>query len=270
MIYMEHIERSIYKRKLSDIETDQIKKMAEEGDGDAMYEYAIRVLLWPDESAADGNREALKDLHLKADIGFRDELIKATAAGCSDAANELGNYYYFSDFSELKGSKTEGAFWWKKAAEMGNKYALYKTGCLLLDDGDADDAIGYLKRSSDLGYMEASFELFNIFKRGKYAGQDDEKADFYLRRYEGQIDAMGDDAPDFLAVERDLIKRSLESPEDIYFEGHEKFLESLTEETLRYYAGLGDTEASIYMFLNGYGSGEKLMDISMEGETNDK
>ena len=73
---------------------------------------------------------------------------------------------------------------YKKAAELGDVYALYKLGMLYmegqLEDRDMDKSIAYLTESAKKGYADAYLQLAIMYRQGKLVERDYKKYIDYL------------------------------------------------------------------------------------------
>ena len=85
--------------------------------------------------------------------------------GLSDALFDLGILYSKGKYVEQNLKKALWCF--KKAADMGHKEAIHKTGRLyLVNFKEVQKAIPYLKKSDELGYSDAQYSLGAIYMSG--------------------------------------------------------------------------------------------------------
>lgn len=73
---------------------------------------------------------------------------------------------------------------YKKAAQLGDVYALYKLGVIYtggqIEDADAQKALHYLTQAAEQGYADAYLQMALIYKRGRIVTKDYDKYVSYL------------------------------------------------------------------------------------------
>jgi TPR repeat protein len=130
----------------------------------------------------------------KADrIRFEDNKAKAEE-GDADAQCNLGDFYYYGKSKDVNWS--EGAEWYKKAAEQGHAEAQYKFGIYCGQGGVKDYAemIKWYHKSANQGYAKAQYSLGFCYAKGQVVTRNYAESVKWLRKAaeQGQRDAQYD------------------------------------------------------------------------------
>lgn len=118
---------------------------------------------------SDREVETLGDVAILKKINFAQNRQKIEAA----ANNNDSNAQYFMGLNAgngATGSADKARIWFKKAAALNNKYALYALGFEIMGSAgnvkQAMPAIQYYEKAANLGHLEAMVELGRIYNKG--------------------------------------------------------------------------------------------------------
>ncbi len=124
------------------------------------------VTMW---GISDREVETLGDVAVLKKINFTQNRQKIEAA----ANNGDSNAQYFMGLNAgngATGSADKARVWFKKAAALNNKYALYALGFEIMGSAEnvkqATPAIQYYEKAANLGHLEAMVELGRIYNKG--------------------------------------------------------------------------------------------------------
>ncbi len=124
------------------------------------------VTMW---GISDREVETLGDVAVLKKINFTQNRQKIEAA----ANNGDSNAQYFMGLNAgngATGSADKARVWFKKAAALNNKYALYALGFEIMGSAEnvkqAAPAIQYYEKAANLGHLEAMVELGRIYNKG--------------------------------------------------------------------------------------------------------
>ena len=133
---------------------------------------AIAALIAPDVSSwgiSDAQVQGLSDTAILSKINFAENRAKIEKA----AANGDSNAMYFMGLfvgSGAMGDAQKANIWFKKAAVLNNKYALYTLGYSIIGDAttlkDASPAIKYYEKAASLNHIAALVELGRLYNKG--------------------------------------------------------------------------------------------------------
>lgn len=200
--------------------------------------------------------KSMAQLDLDKSIPF---FIKASHLG-DDKASELLTMYFRDGKHDLKRSMHYA----KKGSDQGNKVCMHKLALLIMDTrvvkkADFQQAIVLLKKSADLGYTPANFNLgvvlANEFDKpeigAKYLKIGADKGDMYATTQLGVLYAKGRGVPKDIKMARELIEKSMTASEDnsmaLYEYGNILLEENEVEKGLYYLDKahqLGNTDAT--------------------------
>jgi TPR repeat protein len=106
-------------------------------------------------------------------------LLPLARQGSANAMNLLG---WMHGKGKIEGAdKTEGASWYRKAAEGGVTEAFYHSGTLLLESGDEAGAREAFEKGAALGSMQSMYGLGHCLDQGKTESEKREALSWFER-----------------------------------------------------------------------------------------
>ncbi len=96
--------------------------------------------------------------------------------GNIDAQNVVGNLLILG--MGVEENKTEGYFWYKKAAYSGHPEALYIYGTYCIDNKNEKEGLSYIEKAAELEYPTAVYYLAVIYDQGLYEYKQNRKLAF--------------------------------------------------------------------------------------------
>ena len=158
----------------------RIRKAAEPGDADALYELGERYYY-----GTGGKKNTVQ-----AVAWYR----KAAELGHADAMYELGECYYYG--TGVTKNMEQAVEWYRKATELGHAGAMYRLGgCYYLGKGvevNEEQAVEWYRKAAELGHADAMYGLGECYYYGHGVEENEKQAvEWYRKAAElGQTDAM--------------------------------------------------------------------------------
>lgn len=126
--------------------------------------------------------------NLRKDLAEIDQLVLKAGEKNTRLMIDIGFKYEMSNVGKpLKYEKAK--FWYYKAADLGNKHAMYDLYKVLFkklksDNFKKGEAIHWLIESAKKGCEAAQCELSDLYESGDFVEKNEEKAKYWKEKYE--------------------------------------------------------------------------------------
>lgn len=128
---------------------------------------------------------------LRKDLSEIDQLVLSAGEKNTRIMIDIGFKYEMSNLGKpLKYKKAK--FWYLKAADLGNEYAMYDLYKVMFkklksDNYDKGKAIHWLIESAEKGCEVAQRELSRLYENGDFVNKNEEKSKFWKEKYENNF-----------------------------------------------------------------------------------
>ena len=86
------------------------------------------------------------------------------------------------DDADRGNDKDQAVLWMRRAADLGNPYAMLMIGIHLRNTEQYEEAFGYITKGAEMGIAEGMIDLAGCYANGIGTRQDDEKALFWYQK----------------------------------------------------------------------------------------